>query len=54
MVCRIALGALALLFASVAATGALAQSRKPTVAEVASVRNCAVKNQDDPEKAMQE
>jgi len=54
MVCRIALGAFALLFASVAATGALAQSRKPTVAEVASVRNCAVKNQDDPEKAMQE
>jgi uncharacterized protein YecT (DUF1311 family) len=54
MVGRIALGIFALLFASVAATGALAQSRKPTAAEVASIRNCALKNQDDTEKAIQE
>jgi uncharacterized protein YecT (DUF1311 family) len=50
MVCRIVLGALALLFASVVATGALAQSRKPTAAEIAAVRDCALKNQDDLDK----
>jgi uncharacterized protein YecT (DUF1311 family) len=54
MVSRIVLGAWALLFASLAATGALAQSRKPTAAETAAIGNCATKNQDDPEKAMQE
>ena len=37
-----------------AATGALAQSRKPTAAETAAIGNCATKNQDDPEKALQE
>lgn len=52
MASRIALGACALLLASLAATNALTQSRKPTTAEVAAIRNCAVKNQDDPEKAI--
>jgi uncharacterized protein YecT (DUF1311 family) len=54
MVRRIALVAFALLFAGVAATDALAQSRKPTAAEIAVIHDCAVKNQDDPDKAIQE
>jgi uncharacterized protein YecT (DUF1311 family) len=35
-------------------TVAQAQSRAPTAQETAAVRNCATKNQDDPEKALQE
>jgi uncharacterized protein YecT (DUF1311 family) len=31
-----------------------AQSRKPTAAEVTAVRNCAAKNQDEPDKGEQE
>ncbi len=54
MIRRIALSALALLLVSLAATGACAQSRKPTAAEAAAIRNCAVKNQDDQNKAVQQ
>jgi uncharacterized protein YecT (DUF1311 family) len=53
MVGRIVLGAFALLFA-VASTGALAQSRPPTAKEIAAIRACAAKDQDNQEKAMQE
>jgi uncharacterized protein YecT (DUF1311 family) len=54
MICRIASGALVILFAGVAATAAQAQSRQPTPKETAAIRACATKNQDDPEKALQE
>jgi uncharacterized protein YecT (DUF1311 family) len=54
MLRRMVLGAFALLLAGVAATGAQAQSRQPTAKETAAVRACATKNQDDPEKALQE
>ena len=54
MVCRIILSVFALLFACSAATEAFAQSRKPTVAEIAAVRGCAVKNQDDLDKGEQD
>jgi len=37
-----------------AATGAHAQSRPPTAKETAAIRACAIKNQDDPEKAGRE
>ncbi len=54
MACRIALAVFALLFASLASTGALAQSRKPTSVEVAAVRNCAERNKDDIDKGEQD
>jgi uncharacterized protein YecT (DUF1311 family) len=50
MICRIALAAFALLFASLPATSAFAQRRKPTVVESAAVHVCAVKNRDDFDK----
>src|ERR1700728_4154073 len=37
-----------------APVGAQAQSRPPTAKETAAIRACAKKNQDDPEKAIQE
>jgi uncharacterized protein YecT (DUF1311 family) len=54
MICRIALAAFALLFASLTATSAFAQSRKPTAVESAAVHVCAVKNQDDLDKGEQD
>jgi uncharacterized protein YecT (DUF1311 family) len=52
MIRQIISGAFALVLGSLTATGALAQSRKPTAAETAAVRQCAAKNQDDQEKAI--
>jgi uncharacterized protein YecT (DUF1311 family) len=54
MVRQIALGGLALLLLSTAATCAFAQSRKPTATEIAAVRDCAVRNQDDLDKGEQD
>jgi len=49
MIAAVLLGA-----ASVMAAGAQAQSRPPTAKETAAIRACATKNQDDPEKVIQE
>lgn len=51
MALRIAIAGLVAVL--LAATGVQAQSRPPTAAETRTVRDCATKNQDDPEKAMQ-
>ncbi len=51
---RIATGGFLAAAYILAVAGAQAQSRPPTVKEIAAIQTCAIKHQDDPEKAGRE